>query len=769
MNKKSFVFAIMGLICACQNIFAQGSISTHNQFIFAFVDQATGWVTVCPYDGNQNQGRIGFDQQLSFRDKSFFTCQIGSSYFTNNDVIAPFPANASHLTDGTSILIPSLNHFCDTVRTTWKNKNGVDIIQDIYPIAFTKSGQIVYKWRFVNNNGSPINVACQYLQDIQIYDPHAVQGGVANDGPLILTRWQYTPYWEQYPNFTYPVLPWFYIGFLFQLPGGPGFNPGLSAMGYLDYGDPLDLIKPFRMTTGDWYTLVSTIFGSGFTWPVNQTTSTGPDNAVLVEFSGRNIASGKTVEVGRTSYGTGEYEKCVGLLFSLVFYPHHLIWTRTPGGGFYTPNPVHIEKFVVDPDQVNGASNTRITLTVKDSLTLVDTFCSNPIGKSHTKPDTVANGEFIGPGSVAYFDWWACASPAEFCSGPVIDTLLFKATCGFCPPAFVDKDGDDECELPIIIDCAELDVDPPEFSDTLAADCKSASVNVHDWRKTDRGLKSITWIAETGTDSTKFIVTGPVPPINPCYEDILNHVLTIRKVTADSAISGCFDLTFTDCLGHQSFHTICLKPCAIIARPDSLPPVLTLIAAAGKRDTSLCSSHIDSFQITDNRLRDSGMCFLDTVAGTVDNMYFHASSFPSGSAIIGFTVGVIDSAIGGTICLRASDCANPPHVIDTCFIYCAPVKGGVQKGDGYTLTLEQNRPNPFSHITTFTFTIPQFGSTRLFLYDELGKEVARVVEGPMPQGKYSKDFDGSGLAPGTYIARLESGGAVVSRRIVVER
>ena len=115
------------------------------------------------------------------------------------------------------------------------------------------------------------------------------------------------------------------------------------------------------------------------------------------------------------------------------------------------------------------------------------------------------------------------------CTGTLLDTLKFTGTCGICPPAFLDKvTGADECDLPIIIDCAELDQDPPAYSDTLADDCHSQSVNVHDWRTSDRGLQSITWKPQAGTDTTKFIISV-VPPIAACYNDKVNHIVTVTK------------------------------------------------------------------------------------------------------------------------------------------------------------------------------------------------------------------------------------------------
>jgi hypothetical protein len=72
--------------------------------------------------------------------------------------------------------------------------------------------------------------------------------------------------------------------------------------------------------------------------------------------------------------------------------------------------------------------------------------------------------------------------------------------------------------------------------------------------------------------------------------------------------------------------------------------------------------------------------------------------------------------------------------------------------------LVQNHPNPFSGTTTIDYTIPAAGYVRLAVYDLLGHEVARPVDGVMEQGTYRAGFDAGDLPPGNYFYRLESGG-----------
>jgi len=82
--------------------------------------------------------------------------------------------------------------------------------------------------------------------------------------------------------------------------------------------------------------------------------------------------------------------------------------------------------------------------------------------------------------------------------------------------------------------------------------------------------------------------------------------------------------------------------------------------------------------------------------------------------------------------------------------------------------LEQNYPNPFNPSTTFKFSLAKAGRTSLKIYDAIGRQVAEVFNGYADAGKWlSVNFDGSGLATGTYLARLESGANTAMRKIVL--
>jgi len=71
--------------------------------------------------------------------------------------------------------------------------------------------------------------------------------------------------------------------------------------------------------------------------------------------------------------------------------------------------------------------------------------------------------------------------------------------------------------------------------------------------------------------------------------------------------------------------------------------------------------------------------------------------------------------------------------------------------------LSPNYPNPFNPITNIRFQIPNSGFVILKIYNILGEEVATLVNDKLPAGNHEYQFDGTHLASGIYLYRLEAG------------
>lgn len=81
--------------------------------------------------------------------------------------------------------------------------------------------------------------------------------------------------------------------------------------------------------------------------------------------------------------------------------------------------------------------------------------------------------------------------------------------------------------------------------------------------------------------------------------------------------------------------------------------------------------------------------------------------------------------------------------------------------------LEQNVPNPFNPETEIGYRKSEIGPTLLTVYDTLGRRVAVLVDGVQDAGRHTVRFDAKNVASGVYVYRLESGGQVQTRKMVL--
>ncbi len=70
--------------------------------------------------------------------------------------------------------------------------------------------------------------------------------------------------------------------------------------------------------------------------------------------------------------------------------------------------------------------------------------------------------------------------------------------------------------------------------------------------------------------------------------------------------------------------------------------------------------------------------------------------------------------------------------------------------------LEQNYPNPFNPTTSIAYALEEEVDVSLIVYDMLGREVKRLVDGRQRAGAYTVGFDATSLSSGIYIYRLET-------------
>jgi hypothetical protein len=82
---------------------------------------------------------------------------------------------------------------------------------------------------------------------------------------------------------------------------------------------------------------------------------------------------------------------------------------------------------------------------------------------------------------------------------------------------------------------------------------------------------------------------------------------------------------------------------------------------------------------------------------------------------------------------------------------------------GNKAAIRRAYPNPFNPSTTIEFTVPKQGPTAVRVFDLRGRQVATLVDEPMPAGQYrirwdGRDRSGRDVSSGVYFGVIQSAG-----------
>ena len=83
--------------------------------------------------------------------------------------------------------------------------------------------------------------------------------------------------------------------------------------------------------------------------------------------------------------------------------------------------------------------------------------------------------------------------------------------------------------------------------------------------------------------------------------------------------------------------------------------------------------------------------------------------------------------------------------------------------------LMQNYPNPFNPSTKIRLDIPNSGNVKLVVFDELGREIAVLVDNRLDAGSYTADFNGASLSSGIYFYRLIASDFTMTRKMILSK
>ncbi len=608
---------------------SKAQLTVGNRFVTAKVYGNTGLISIVTTPFNYYPGP---EKILTFPNTSYLTVMINGYLYTNNDPVnfnfKSLPNFGAYLTDGESYIQR------DTIRTRWNISAGI-IEQDVYPVAFDYSGQIVMKWKFINKFSNPISAQNQFLLDTKIQ---------TNDQAKVLTRFGYRRSWSEYidGNDNYSPIPPFYQAFYQDPIALNNYDPGLVSQGTF-ISPELGLIKPLSVQIGDWYNNLS---GTPWGWQSPAPLGNYYDSGVLMIFPITGAQSLDSVEIGRTAYGTGQFESCTGELYALIYRPRTI--TANSDGSGYLPNPFTVEMYLFNTNQYTQADNTFVTLTVGPHLHILDSNM-NPIASNTIR--LPATPQTVSLGSVSTMLWHILAD--KNCA---LDTsyLLFYSKSTLGDPSF-----NEQCEVPVILPCLDRDTLPP-IAEPVLINGFQKSVGFHDDRPTDKGIQSIQTF---GFNPAYFRVTvDPFPQCTKSHTPVGVHITQL-----DSTVGGCVTIKVTDCAQNVTTKDICFPKYPL--HPDTVQPRIILVSNSGSFDGSLCNMKSDSLLAIDDTTYDKGLESI-TIADSslARNFELIVAPITPGVGRQGFSLHVIDSLIDGCITVRIKDRAG--NFTDTTFCYC---------------------------------------------------------------------------------------------------
>lgn len=122
------------------------------------------------------------------------------------------------------------------------------------------------------------------------------------------------------------------------------------------------------------------------------------------------------------------------------------------------------------------------------------------------------------------------------------------------------------------------------------------------------------------------------------------------------------------------------------------------------------------------------------------------------------------------------DFANPVGLDEDIVIYFANIRLGDETNITSTKSggdipsefrLVQNYPNPFNPSTNIAFQIPVNSPVSLEIYDVTGRRITKLIDENLDAGYHEVTFDGSSLASGAYLYRMQAGDFVQTKKLIL--
>src|ERR1051325_2558690 len=170
----------LALLFTCYAALANAQmLETKNKFVAGDVEAETGILSIKTVVNGKSR------DYLTNPGHSYLSLSINGRWYTNNNVGGQ--NLVGNLGGGGSSVTPTMldngrtSLIQDTIQTIFDEAGGAySIIQEVYPVAFRASGQIVLRVKILNRSNVPLSVeGLQWMNDLQ---------GGTNDNPFLIER-----------------------------------------------------------------------------------------------------------------------------------------------------------------------------------------------------------------------------------------------------------------------------------------------------------------------------------------------------------------------------------------------------------------------------------------------------------------------------------------------------------------------------------------------------------------------------------------------------
>lgn len=163
------------------------------------------------------------------------------------------------------------------------------------------------------------------------------------------------------------------------------------------------------------------------------------------------------------------------------------------------------------------------------------------------------------------------------------------------------------------------------------------------------------------------------------------------------------------------------------------------------------------------------MCFFQTCRGyDVSEDTGHMEADFSEELEIGFFDLTVPGR--GQVAVKIENLDDVSDTVTVVFVLTIDTTTGIHHHMSVPLALHQNYPNPTRQSTDIVFELARSMTVSLTVTDELGGEVARLIDqAKMQIGKHSVQFKTGEVPSGVYLYRLETEDAVLVRKMVLIR